>query len=77
MAINVALLKEISEIPGVPGHEQKVRELVSRELNGIVDSITIDNMGNLVALCSRPFRCLCRLRWMEQPGLCSRRTQTS
>lgn len=50
MAINVALLKEICELPGVPGHEQKVRELVSRELNGIVDSITIDNMGNLVAL---------------------------
>ncbi|MFN8287037.1 MAG: M42 family metallopeptidase [Chitinophagales bacterium] len=50
MAINVALLKEICEVPGVPGHEQKVRELIKRELNGIADSITIDNMGNLIAL---------------------------
>ena len=37
-------------MPGVPGHEQKVRELVTKELNGVVDSITVDNMGNLIAL---------------------------
>lgn len=48
--INVALLKQICEVPGVPGHEQKVRELVARELEGIVDSISVDNMGNLIAL---------------------------
>jgi putative aminopeptidase FrvX len=48
--INVALLKEICEVPGVPGHEQKVRELITRELTGIADSISVDNMGNLVAL---------------------------
>lgn len=50
MAINVALLKQICETPGVPGHEQKVRELITKELTGVVDSITVDNMGNLVAL---------------------------
>jgi tetrahedral aminopeptidase len=48
--INVALLKQICEVPGVPGHEQKVRELIARELEGIVDSISVDNMGNLIAL---------------------------
>jgi putative aminopeptidase FrvX len=48
--INVALLKEICEVPGVPGHEQKVRELITRELTSIADSISVDNMGNLVAL---------------------------
>lgn len=48
--INVSLLKEICEIPGVPGHEQKVREVVKRELKGIVDDISVDNMGNLIAL---------------------------
>ena len=48
--INVLLLKEICEVPGVPGHEQKVRELVERELKGIVDSVSVDNMGNLIAL---------------------------
>lgn len=48
--INVALLKEICETPGVPGHEQKVRELITRELKGVVDNINVDNMGNLIAL---------------------------
>jgi endoglucanase len=49
MAINVALLKQICETPGVPGHEQKVRELITKELKGIVDDISVDNMGNLIA----------------------------
>ncbi|HLP52074.1 MAG TPA: M42 family metallopeptidase [Chitinophagales bacterium] len=48
--INVSLLKEICEVPGVPGHEQKVRELVQRELKGIADDMYIDNMGNLIAV---------------------------
>ncbi|MDB5282675.1 MAG: aminopeptidase [Bacteroidota bacterium] len=50
MAINVPLLKQICETPGLPGHEQKVRELVTRELKGVVDEISVDNMGNLIAL---------------------------
>lgn len=50
MSINVALLKQICEVPGVPGHEQKVRELITKELDGLTDSLTIDNMGNLIAL---------------------------
>src|ERR1039458_2592089 len=50
MSINVALLKRICETPGVPGHEQKVRELITRELKGVVDNISVDNMGNLIAL---------------------------
>lgn len=48
--INVSLLKEICELPGVPGHEQKIRELVKRELKSVVDHISVDNMGNLIAL---------------------------
>lgn len=48
--INVSLLKEICEVPGVPGHEQKVRELITRELKDIADSISVDNMGNLIAV---------------------------
>ncbi len=50
MSINVSLLKKICETPGVPGHEQKVRELVQRELKGLADEVTVDNMGNLIAL---------------------------
>jgi endoglucanase len=48
--INVSLLKEICEVPGVPGHEQKVRELIQRELKNIADEIYTDNMGNLIAI---------------------------
>ncbi len=46
--INVPLLKTICELPGVPGHEQKVREKVMTEIKPFVDSIEIDNMGNVI-----------------------------
>jgi len=48
--INTKLLAEICEIPGVPGHEQKVRERVIKEVKNLVDEIKIDNMGNVVAI---------------------------
>ena len=50
MSINVQLLAEICETPGVSGFEQKVRELVYRELKGLVDDISMDNMGNITAV---------------------------
>ncbi len=49
MAINVKLLKQIAELPGVPGKEQKVREFVKKEIGKYVDSIEVDNMGNVIA----------------------------
>src|SRR5690554_6307142 len=48
--INYPLLKEICEAPGAPGHEQKIREIVTREIENLVDDISVDNMGNLIAL---------------------------
>lgn len=48
--INTALLKKICETPGIPGHEQKVRELVLKEIKPYVDEISIDNMGNITAI---------------------------
>lgn len=50
MPINVDLLREIAEVAGAPGHEQRVRELVLREVTPLVDDITIDNMGNVYAI---------------------------
>lgn len=50
MSINVALLKEICEVPGAPGFEQRIREIVIREVEPLVDSLTIDNMGNVVTV---------------------------
>ncbi len=49
MSINVKLLKEICEIAGAPGHEQRVRELVIREVKKLVDTVRVDNMGNVIA----------------------------
>ena len=48
--INTKLLAEICEAPGAPGHEQKIREIVYREVTPLVDSITTDNMGNIYAV---------------------------
>lgn len=50
MSLNIALLKEICETPGAPGFEEPVRKLVLRELEGLVDHIEIDNLGNVIAL---------------------------
>ena len=48
--INTKLLAEICEVAGAPGHEQKVREIIQREIKPLVDQIKIDNMGNVVAI---------------------------
>ena len=48
--ININLLAEICEAPGAPGHEQRIREVVLREIKPLVDEIKIDNMGNVVAI---------------------------
>lgn len=50
MQLNTKLLAEICTTPGAPGFEQKVRELVIRELTPYVDQIDIDNMGNVYAI---------------------------
>ena len=48
--INTELLAEICKVAGAPGHEQKVREIVLREISELVDEVRIDNMGNVVAI---------------------------
>jgi endoglucanase len=50
MSINVKLLKQICEVAGAPGHEQRVRELVMKEVKKLADEVRIDNMGNLLAI---------------------------
>lgn len=50
MSVNVKLLKEICEVAGAPGHEQRVREIVLREVKSLVDEVSIDNMGNVVTV---------------------------
>ena len=50
MSINVGLLAEICEAAGAPGNEQRVREIVLREVTTLVDEVRTDNMGNVTAL---------------------------
>ena len=50
MPINVPLLKACCEVPGISGFEQKVREIVTKELAGYTDDLFTDHMGNLIAV---------------------------
>lgn len=50
MAINTTLLSKICTTPGAPGFEQKVRELVIKEVTPLVDEVEVDNMGNVYAI---------------------------
>ena len=42
------LLTELTETSGVPGYEDRIRELVRHELEPEVDELRTDNMGNVV-----------------------------
>lgn len=50
MAINVELLKKICEAPGAPGYESRIRNLILEEIEGLADSVEVDNMGNVTAI---------------------------
>ena len=50
MSINVKLLKEICEVAGAPGFESRIRNIVLREVTPLVDEISVDNLGNVIAI---------------------------
>ncbi|MCA9752741.1 MAG: M42 family metallopeptidase [Gemmatimonadetes bacterium] len=47
--MNVELLSELCRTPGPPGREERIREIVIRELSPLVDEIEVDRMGNVFA----------------------------
>ena len=47
--MNFKLIKKLSEVAGPSGFEDKIRETITKEIKSDVDSLTTDNMGNLVA----------------------------
>ncbi|MBP6335178.1 MAG: M42 family metallopeptidase [Bacteroidia bacterium] len=49
MSLNIPLLKEICETAGAPGFENRVREIVLREVKPLVDRVSVDNIGNVTA----------------------------
>lgn len=50
MPFNFQLLKKVSETPGAPGYEKRIRDLVLHEIHGLVDNISVDNLGNIIAI---------------------------
>jgi putative aminopeptidase FrvX len=48
--INIPLLAAISEMPGTSGFEQPIRELILKTIKDLADEITVDPLGNVVAL---------------------------
>lgn len=46
--LNFPLLKRLSETPGVPGREERVRSLIEKEIDGIFDDVSTDAMGSLI-----------------------------
>jgi endoglucanase len=48
VAFDASLLTELTETSGVPGHEDRIRDIVRRELETVTDRIRSDAMGNLV-----------------------------
>lgn len=48
--MNVQLFKELCEATGAPGFEYGIRELIVREMTPMADSVTVDNIGNVVCL---------------------------
>ena len=49
--MNIDLLRRLCETPGVPGHEDRVRDLIAGEVAGMFDEVRTDAMGSL--LCKR------------------------
>ncbi len=44
------LLKKFSNIHGISGHENSIREAIKKEIEKYVDEIKIDKLGNLIAV---------------------------
>jgi endoglucanase len=46
--MNLTLLEEICQTPGAPGHEERIRAVVIRELEPLVDELRVDALGNVI-----------------------------
>lgn len=49
MKLDLKLLKDICETPGVSGYEIKIRERIMKEIKPFVSKMSTDSMGNIIA----------------------------
>ncbi|WP_288482283.1 M42 family metallopeptidase [uncultured Deinococcus sp.] len=47
--LRLDLLMKLSDLPGVPGQEDTVRDFVLAELDGLADEVRVDALGNVIA----------------------------
>lgn len=48
--MNTELLRKVCQTPGAPGFENAIREFIIKEITPLVDSISVDNIGNVIAV---------------------------
>lgn len=48
MSFDYGLLKELTEAQGAPGYEDRIRDIVRREFDGVADDVRTDAMGNVI-----------------------------
>lgn len=46
--MNIDLLRRLCETPGIPGREERVRDLIQQEVKGLFDEVRTDSLGNLI-----------------------------
>lgn len=49
-ALTIEFLQQLTETPGGPGDEGRVRDLIARKIRPFVDDLRVDRIGNLIAL---------------------------
>jgi putative aminopeptidase FrvX len=64
--VNFDLLKRLCETPGIPGREERVRELIRKEVDGLFDEVKADPMGSLI--CRRAPRAGKKVRRVPKAG---------
>jgi tetrahedral aminopeptidase len=50
MEFNLELLRKVTQVAGAPGYEDPIREVITAEIKPYVDEISVDNIGNLIAV---------------------------
>jgi putative aminopeptidase FrvX len=48
VALNEALLRRLIETPGVPGREERQREIAREELSALTDEVRTDSLGSVI-----------------------------
>lgn len=46
--MNIDLLRNLCEIPGIPGREERVRSFIEKEVDGLFDTMEVDPLGSLI-----------------------------